>query len=307
MDKESADKKSQQRAEMEKYELQRAEIEKQELLKPFSDGQTWDEEKIKFELQMLSVLGDKIDFEIGKRFIFAKANIPHGRWIPFVESCGHDRKYAALYMHIARELENRPRLKKLGLGVKKYELLLSMDKEDLDDFERGGDLLGKDDDELGNITREALKKELRKTRKRLGQAKEQLADRQEKIDQLQKPIPKETDQFFDELNEMRHVLFHNLERFKKAAMGNMQHEIGVYTVFNIILFHCTYGIRALEDESDFGRFFPGTVPGYDPLALELLNLQELSDEEARKITQFKNAKAEDIKIVGPRHDPEEKN
>jgi len=307
MDKTPVDKKSVQHTEIAKIDMQHAEIEKYELLQPYVHGRPWNDAQNIYSTKMLFGIIGHCSFELGCLLIEAKMNVPHGQWLPRLKECGIDRRTAAFYIHVANRLIDMPRLKSLKIGVSKLNEILKANDEDLDDFERGGDLLGKDEDELAAMSREEIKDLVRKKDRRLEQAKEQLGELQAEIEHLQKPISKETDQFFDELNEMRHVLFHNLERFKKAAMGNMQHEIGVYTVFNIILFHCTYGIRALEDESDFGRFFPGTVPGYDPLALELLNLQELSDEEARKITQFKNAKAEDIKIVGPRHDPEEKN
>jgi len=280
-----------------KESAQLAEVEKYELLKPFTHGRSWDEAQNKLEIQMWNAADERCTFELGCRLIEARNNVESGQWLAHLKECGISKQKAALYIRVAKRLGDSPRLKSLKAGVSKIDVILQADKEDLEDFERFGILLGKGEDELAGMSRDELKDLVRKKERRLEQSKEQLGDLQEKIERLEGPKGSK-DQIFEDLTKLRRILFLDIGEFKRAVAGNNAHEIALYNVLHMIQIICAQEMLVLEDESSVSKIIlRGSVRGYDPVALELIDLMELSKEEARKI-----AEAKPIELVD---DPEE--
>jgi len=286
MDKTSADKKSMQRTDGEKYDLQRAEIEKKEFLKPYTHGRPWDKAQCSLEIDRLYVVVKHDIFELGCRLIEAKANIPHGQWLPYLKERKIDRYTAAHIMRVTVRLADKPRLRaELKGGIDKFKIYTNADDSDLEAYELSGTLLGKDKDALNAMSRDEVRDLVLKKDRRLEQAKEQLAELQTQVERLQNPdCPEE--QIYEDLQNLRQHLFNTLEQYKNAAkIGfNNKRSIALYTIYNMISLQAISEMQDLEENSNLGKLLQGTVKGYDPTIFDQVNLQEHSNEQTQELS-----------------------
>jgi len=271
-----------------KESAQLAEVEKQISLKPYTHGRLWNEAQNKLEIQMWNAADERCTFELGCRLIEARNNVEPGQWLAYLKECNIDRYKAALYIRVAKRLGDSPRLKSLKAGVSKVSVILQADEEDLEDFERSGILLGKDEDELASMSRQELKDLVRKKDRRLEQSKEQLGELQADNERLQDQ-GRSKDRFYDDLTDLRRTLFGNLDQFKQTAMGDIQREIAFYTVTNMISIHCAQMLRTLCEESKIENLLQGTAASYDPVHFEMINLEELAQKESDRFSSLDKA------------------
>jgi len=283
-----------------KESAQLAEIEKQHMLQPFTHGRPWDKSQNIREIQQWNVMDEHCIFQLGCRLIEAKNNIESGQWLAHLKEGGIDRRKAARYIRVAMRLGDKPRLRQLKAGIAKLDIFAAADEEDLEDFERSGTFLGKDRDELDAMSREELKNLVRKNERRIEQAKEQLSDRQAEVERLERSKGVK-DQFFEKLTALRRTLYLDIGEFKRAVMGDTQKEIALYNVLQMIQRICAHEMLIMENESNIDTRLCGTIRGWDPLALELINLMEYSKEQAEDVEAIKQGHP-----VPLRHDPEEK-
>jgi len=150
------------------------------------------------------------------------------------------------------------------------------------------------------MSREELKNLVRKNERRIEQAKEQLSDRQAEVERLERSKGVK-DQFFEKLTALRRTLYLDIGEFKRAVMGDTQKEIALYNVLQMIQRICAHEMLIMENESNIDTRLCGTIRGWDPLALELIDLMEYSKEQAEDVEAIKQGHP-----VPLRHDPEEK-
>jgi hypothetical protein len=258
------------------------EIHRQYLLRPFSDNRPWDEIAIRTEIQALNQIANVSIYEIGRRLIFAKNNVPEGRWLKFLDECDLNRMTAALYMRVARQLVDKPRLRQLNAGIAKLDILALADPEDLEDFEKSGELLGQDGDGLMAMSREELKDLVRKGQKRMLEAKNQVKSLETEIEKLRGEDGKPDDAYYEDLHATRRKTFGDLEYLVSEALksGDNAKVIAVYNLLHQLRLNATERMGTLEDESPLGRLLIGTNHGYDAPYLSQFSLKEIGKEEA---------------------------
>lgn len=92
-----------------------------------------DIETITAEILTLKVTAGDAILGIGQRLIEAKALLPHGEWLPWLnERVEFSERAARRFMQLARELTNRPAL--ANLGATKALALLALPPEERDQF-----------------------------------------------------------------------------------------------------------------------------------------------------------------------------
>lgn len=269
------------------------EITRQAFLAPFNDNRPWDEVLISTEIKSLVRITDTCIFEAGRRLIFARNNVPQGRWLQFLESCSVSSSTAARYMLYARKALEMPRFKQLeAAGISKLDEILRADDADLQDFEDSGVFLGKTGDELAAMTRDELKALVRKKEKalaeneqRLGEARKQFETQQQEIDRLKGgPIPQE--EFLRDLQLVRGSLMNELSACARhCTQAGYPHTetIAAFLLLDQIKGFCTYLQEGLQQSSPVGSLLQGCTASYNPDALRLNDLAQTAKNEAREL------------------------
>lgn len=92
-----------------------------------------DIETITAEIREAKLLGGEAILTIGQRLIEAKAVLPHGEWLPWLnERVEFSERTARRFMKLAREWTNRPAL--TGLGAAKALALLALPESEREEF-----------------------------------------------------------------------------------------------------------------------------------------------------------------------------
>ncbi len=266
-------------------EVTLAAIERQRLLKPFSADRPWDEALFCIEIRTLNQIVHEAFYEAGCRLIVAKNNMSAGQWLPFLDNCGLNRFTAAQYMRIARDLADKPRLLQLKAGLTKTEILLQADPDDLDDFEKSGELLGMKEGEILTKSRKELKEIILDKDHRLDQAKKQVKGLQEEIDKLKGDPDRPREAYYDDLHDFRRDVFARLEALQTEALGSGDNRkvIALYNLVNQFKLNTVQRLADIEEQSRLGSLLQGTGHGYDAPYLQRTNLGELAEEEAATI------------------------
>ena len=277
-------------------EITRQEIARKHFLKPFSDNRPWDEFSIRTEIQALNQIANVAAYEMGRRLIFAKNNVPEGRWLEFLESCEIPHQTAGQYMRVARLLADKPRLRQLSAGVAKLDILASADEEDLKDFEKSGELLGKDVDELTLMSRAELKALVHKGQKSLQEAKKQVESLVTEIDKLRGNDGEPEDVYYRDLHAARMKTFGDLEFLVSTAQksGDNAKIIAVYNLLHQLKSNAAYRMGILEEECPLGRLLIGTGHDWDAPYLSQFSLKDIGKEEAATYDFNKIEETQDV-------------
>ena len=264
-------------------------INRQVFLAPFSDDRAWDEVLVSTEIRSLVHINMVCVVEIGKRLICAKNNIPHGRWLEFLESVNVPRFAAARYMRAAQKMLEHPKLKQLeAAGVSKLDEILRADDEDLQDFEDSGVFMGKTADQLAAMTRDELKALVRDKQQRLEQSKQQFEQQDQQITDLQEQVsrlkgaPVEREVFYQDVHESRRNIFGELESYVRHVdeSKDVRETIAVFNLVHQLETYCEYLAQQLIRESDIGGLLVDTTAAYDAPYLQTTDLGEIADHEA---------------------------
>lgn len=160
--------------------------ETQRLLAPFDPGTPWDqggrrvaEETIRVHASMMA----ESWIQIGRALIYAKGQLPHGEWMPWLEEQGVSWDTAKRMMLVAARFANHPALHNLSrtkavalLGLSDDQVAELNDKSAVDTLRL---------DAIEKMSARELQAEIRKLKKREEKGKEQLAKKDERIEQLE--------------------------------------------------------------------------------------------------------------------------
>lgn len=138
-------------------------------LTPWSDGRLWDPELVAREICHYTEMGILSSYEIGRRLIWAKAELKPGAWtawrqeyVPFISESTAQR-----HMRLAAWFSQYPSLLKpmAGLGLKKALLLTTLPQQDIQDLMETGEIAGAPIEDLEAMPYAELRRELEKAQK----------------------------------------------------------------------------------------------------------------------------------------------
>lgn len=265
------------------------EVEHQVFLKPFSDDRAWDAILISTEIKSLVQINTVCIVEIGKRLVFAKNNVPAGRWLDFLKSVNVAPRTSQIYMRAAQKMLEFPKLKQLeAAGISKLDEILRADDKDLQDFEDSGVFMGKPVDELKAMTREELKALVRGTDKRLEETKKQFDEQDQQIASLQDTVeklqgaPVDEETFFVDLHNTRRSIMGELESYLRHVRETEKpvETIGVYLLLDQVKGYCKCLQDQLEQNTPIGSFLMDTIVAHDSTSIQLTDLGETATKEA---------------------------
>ncbi len=158
--------------------------------KQFGDGLPYQRDRIINEARWFMVEAAQSALEVGRRLILLKEHEARGEFEAAVEQIGIAPRAAQKLMQSAVKFSKAPQI--ANLGKAKMLELLTEDDDDIEALADGGTLAGHTLDEIDRMTRRELREALRKAKEQASQSDEtherMLADKNAKIDQLDKQL-----------------------------------------------------------------------------------------------------------------------
>ncbi len=150
-------------------------------LQPYSDGRIWDERQVAREIGHYLEVSLDATWQIGRRLIWAKAQLPHGRFQEWTSaSFGLGERSVRNYMQAAEFLTENPALRKplSRAGLKKTLLLATLSPDQVERL-----LLTPEGEieELDKVPYVELRRQVDQLRSRCGETEDQLATTEERL------------------------------------------------------------------------------------------------------------------------------
>lgn len=165
-----------------------------EIQQKFGDGVEYDRNRVMTEAQFFFKQGNEAAFALGKRLILLKEHEGHGFFIKALDTIEMDRMAAWRLMTNTAKFSNVTPM--LHLPQTKLLALSFMDDAEIDALAKGGTVAGLELDEIECMSVRELKAALRKEKEEREADQEILAQKQAKIDKLERSKLKK--QPFDE-------------------------------------------------------------------------------------------------------------
>ncbi|MBI4714415.1 MAG: DUF3102 domain-containing protein [Nitrospirae bacterium] len=188
----------QREAEAEAAKVREANLQEQEenkRLAPYLGGLPYDRNRVVQEIRFYLNRSCQDMIEAGKRLIAIKEKEGWGNWIKVVENeIGVSRWTASRFMAIGKKFEMVHGVHHLTVtfekGVGKLYALLDVPDEELQEFEKTGELRGMTVDEIDRMSVKDLRDKLRRRDKQIDQGKLQLQEVEAKIKDLEEHLAK---------------------------------------------------------------------------------------------------------------------
>ncbi|MBX3352110.1 MAG: DUF3102 domain-containing protein [Phycisphaeraceae bacterium] len=160
--------------------------ETQRLLAPFDPGVPWDQGGRILTEQTVRLNASVVAegcVQIGRSLIYAKGQLAHGEWMPWLEEQGIDARHAQRMMLLAARFADFPAL--ANLSRTKAVALLGMSDDQLQQLNDGSVVDTLRLDAIEKMSARELQAEIKRLKKREEKGKEQLAKKDERIEQLE--------------------------------------------------------------------------------------------------------------------------
>ncbi|MDP8257351.1 MAG: hypothetical protein P9M14_16515 [Candidatus Alcyoniella australis] len=174
-----------------------------------------DPDELKFRVRALAPMRVRIDFELGRTLLKLKSLVPYGEFTEFVaDEVGLHYRAAGRAMLMAKRLNDHPRLLASYQENPKQGHILEVTEEELDEFDKSGQLLGRPADEFFSMTKAELMAEREKQTKAIKKLESKAKDKDTLIEALRGEIAKLRDGLSPAMAEAEEQLDVELKAFQ---------------------------------------------------------------------------------------------